>query len=337
MTALSSVQTALEELHLTTTGYAAAKRANPAAFSKTHNGRCEAALLDAISMLTPPPVVDPPPPVGTAWKWDATQATADPQSAALVAKIQFTRAQLVTNAWAVATAVAAPSDPSYHVPCVNGGTLDQTVRIPLGTLPDPGQPNGDNHLTVLDGGREHEFWQPTYDPAATRRIVSCNGGSSFPTGSLQEGRGYAGNAACFAMRAALIRPEEIKAGLIDHALHFEMPAVGSGAPRYPALQNAGQTPGRLVEGSWLRLPAFVGMAGLKAWEVTVAHALQAHGMFLRDGSGAFCIIGENPINRGGRQVWADAGLSTADNEPFSPAFVALLSRLELLVPPAVIA
>ena len=60
---------------------------------------------------------------------------------------------LTLNAWGVALANPTGSSPCYAVPLTDGGSIDPSVCIPLGTQPDP---SDDGHLAVLDttNGRE---------------------------------------------------------------------------------------------------------------------------------------------------------------------------------------
>lgn len=274
-------------------------------------------------------------PAGNNWAWNAQNASLDANSNALVSAFQsyaVLHPNFAMNNWAVATADANTGDPSYSVPLTSGGKLDATVRIPLGTKPDP---SGDGHLTVRDtaAGREHDFWQAVYN-SSTGRIQSASAGVSFPLGAVNEQTtGWGGNAANVPLRRGLITPEEIKAGAINHTLVVGIPQVGSGSPRYPAIHNDGSTAGHLTEGAWLRLdPSLnVDSLGLPTWQITIAKAMQKYGLIIRDGSGSFVVYGENPVNRGGSAVWVGAGLD-GDSAGFSASFP--WSRLQLLNPPS---
>ena len=242
---------------------------------------------------------------------------------------------LILNDWGVATAETDSASPCYSVPLTDGGPIDPTVCIPLGTRPDPA---GDGHLTVRDTihGRETDFWQAVYDPAS-QRIVRASSAASFPLGFWTECTGACegGDAANFPLRWGLVTPEEIQAGVINHPLVFSTPQIGAGPPRFPATHNVATTTlsGHLAEGAWLRMDPTVDCSayGLPSWQVTICVALQRYGMFLRDNGGTLGIYGENPINRGGSAVWTNlAGLS-GGAASFSSAFP--WSRLQVLQPP----
>jgi hypothetical protein len=274
----------------------------------------------------------------TGGSWDAATASLDPNSAALMQTFlgyAVVNPGLTLNAWGVALADSANSSPCYSVPLRDGGPIDPTVCIPLGTRPDPA---GDGHLTVRDAihGRETDFWQAVYDPTS-RRIVKASGAASFPLGFWTECAGGCpgGDAANFPLRRGLVTPEEIQAGIINHPLVFSTPQIGAGSPRFPATHNVATTTlsGHLAEGTWLRMDPTVDCSayGIPSWQVTICVALQRYGMFLRDNGGTLGIYGENPINRGGATVWTSKTGLEGGSAAFASAFP--WSRLQVLQPP----
>jgi len=241
---------------------------------------------------------------------------------------------MTLNDYGVAVADTAAASPCYAVPLSDGGPIDPSVCIPLGTQPDPSE---DGHLTVLDAinGRETDFWQAVFDPTS-QRIVGASSAASFPLGFWTECTGgcWGGDAANLPLAEGLVTPAEIQAGVINHPLVFSSPQIGAGSPRYPATHNNATTTlsGHLVEGTWLRIDPAVscGSYGLPSWQVTICVALQQYGMFLRDSGGSLAVYGETPINQGGASAWSALGLS-GDSAPFSSAFP--WSRLQVLQPP----
>jgi hypothetical protein len=275
-------------------------------------------------------------PPGSPWHWDARTARVDQNSAALI-EAWLTYAvvspNMPTGFWAVATADAKAGDPERHVTASEGGTLDELIRIPQGTRPDP---SDDGHLTIRDvaRNRESDLWQVKTD--ASGRITSCTSGASFPLGAWTENPKpvWSADAASFPLRRGLVTPEDIKRGAIDHPLVFGEPLIGAGAPRYPATHNAATgSSGHLVEGTWLRLDPTLDVAALHLppWQEMVAVAAQRYGMFLRDNSGSLAVYGENPINSGGGARWQAVGVDPVSAR-FSPAFP--WKRMQVLSPPA---
>ena len=274
------------------------------------------------------------------WAWDALGGTLDPNSSAYMSAFAgygIDSPNMAMTDWAVATADAGPGDPEYSIRLTDqGGSI--TVRIPLGTRPDP---SGDGHLTVRDRekGVETDFWQAKYD-SATQRISSASAGVSFPLGAINEQTtGWGGNAANTPLRAGLITPEDMRDAIgsgssLPYTLQFGMPEIGQGAPRYPALHNAptcGSCANHIVEGTWVRLdPSYdVEGSGLPAWQKVIARTMQRKGAILRDNSGTLAVYAENPINRG--VSWSIAGLS-GTSAGFASAFP--WSRLQVLRPPS---
>jgi hypothetical protein len=272
---------------------------------------------------------------GGPWAWNATTATLDPNSANYInAFLSYGLVQplLGLTQYQVAVADATTSDPTYTIPLTKqGGTI--TVRVPLGTKPDP---QTDGHLTVRDSaaGTETDFWQAVYD-STSQKLTSASAAVKFLLGSVNEmTTGWGGDAANLPLRRGIVTPDEIKAGVINHPLVLGIVQVGSGSPRYPALHNASSCgancTNRMVEGTWLRLNPSTNCSGysLPSWQVTICVAMQKYGMFIRDTAGTLEIYGLNPINGG--TTWASAGFSgyaanLSGNFPWS--------QLQVLNPP----
>jgi hypothetical protein len=298
----------------------------------------DGATLDDGATAPPPPTTTTttttttPLPSATAQTWlspfasTTTWQTPLPASPALdpgsAAKVSYFVQNAVHNpnfaihGWTTTIAVAAPDSPRYTVPCtVYKCTLGAlgSIPIPRGTLPDP---QGDGHLAVWDPVThvEWDFWQPTYDAAADRWTASAGAAASTDGDGLAPAGTAGADAADIPLLAGLVRPEEIAAGHIDHALMFAMPGVATGAPKCPATHSAGSntSPYALTEGTRLQLDPSLDVSALAvpAWEKTILRALQRYGMFLRDQGGALTILGENPLNRG-YDAWAQVGVTTS--------------------------
>jgi hypothetical protein len=315
-------------------------------------------LADDFVLTTPTPS-----PSGAVWAWDATTATVDPNSSALISSWQTGGSSYMgatmymsTSSYGVATADTTPSSPCYNVPIRDDGTVDPTVCIPLGTQPDP---SADGHLTVIDTihDRETDFWQAHYD-STTQEISGASQGSSFPLGAAAERAALCStyqeggsDAACFPLSEGIVTPQDIASGAINHPLVFSTPQIGgtsSSSYRYPATHD---TPtgaaSHMVEGTWLRLPASVncastaygvgGTAPMAGWEQMICVALKKYGMFLRDEGGVTFIVGETRINQGGIADWNAVGLPGSwDSEYGSVWFDSTFpwSHLQVLNPPA---
>jgi hypothetical protein len=218
------------------------------------------------------------------------------------------RPELLVRRYAVAVVVAHRGDPRYRW----GMTLRSTtgwssnlnafgpVPIPSGAKPDPAD---DGHLAIYDPVRQREWdlWRARYD--AARRSWWTGGGAatSTATGSgIAPAKVTGADAANFPLLGGLVRPEELAAGVIQHALVFTQPYTAHGFV-CPATHATGSTddPVALPAGTHLQLDPAVPVATLpiKPWEKAVARALQTYGMYLRDTGGVVGIVAENPINR----------------------------------------
>ena len=104
-------------------------------------------------------------------------------------------------------------------------------------------------------------------------------------------------AAKLSLLAGLIRPSEIKAGRIKHAIGVTIPGIGRGRPRCPAQANVSTTgnPSAPVEGTHFQLDPQVNIArlGLPRLQRVIATALQRYGMIVNDNGGKIAFRGEN--------------------------------------------
>ena len=266
------------------------------------------------------------------WNADASGASADPNSAGListwVARGNIHYPNVCTNGWSAAWKAGTASDPKYNVTQTTyPGPLDGQIPIPRGTLASP---DADHHLVMFDPARNRvsEFWQAAYD--ATTDSWIAGSGVSFDIGGNPP-KGSGSNAAGFPQLALAIWPEEIQAGVINHALAF---SVLKAAPtyRFPATHTDGQGDrSDLPEGSWLALPtSLTPNPGWPAWVKVVFTALQQHGMFLMDQGGTLGIAGVNPVNGGVK--WSDVGMGTGASAGFPSDFP--WSSMRVMNPPS---
>jgi hypothetical protein len=207
----------------------------------------------------------------------------------------------------VAVVVARPGDPKYEINVTRyQGSLGRfgAVPIPEGTRPSP---SSDGHLAVYDPARriEWDMWQARccWTASAGQAQSTASGDGIAPPGAA------GANAANFPFLGGLVLAAELKRGRIDHALHFSMPDVGEGYV-CPATHDDGkeENPLALQEGTLMQLDPSLDVDALQLprWQRTIAHALQRHGMYLRDGGGSLAIAAENTVNR--------------DPDPWTPIF-----------------
>ncbi len=243
----------------------------------------------------------------------ARDAPVDPDSGAMLAAsvLPFASTANFSNGdnWGVPVIYATPEAKTYVITCTRYCETGRTIsfRIPAGARPSTGS---DHHLAVIDGTRELDLWLARYDPgtdawsAGTFALNQVNGvGASCPEGSHCNGAVAAG----FALLGGLVRPQEMAAGEVRHALALVVPRTRAGFIACPATHTDGNTRDTrsLPEGARLQLdPAFdVEAQPWPAWEKTLAHALQRYGAYVVDTGGSVSIRGVADMSKGD---WAAA-------------------------------
>jgi hypothetical protein len=143
--------------------------------------------------------------------------------------------------WSHPLYFSRPTDPTYTVHCAQPwGTCDvegMQVKIPADARPAGGS---DGHLAVIDqqSGWEYDFWQVQQKPSGGGTLVISWGGRTRIDG---DGLGSPATASNFGLAAGVIRPSELAAGNIDHAL-FMVVRCTNGTAVWPGdLTNPGRT------------------------------------------------------------------------------------------------
>ena len=285
--------------------------------------------------LPPPP---PPPPVaglnvrpysaGSAWNTPiAAGAAADPNSAQLIAGLGAHNGGRLTSdpeQYTFPVYFADASTPRYNVPCrtyrctvvsASGTTTTdvlQGVPIPAAARTSAGS---DAQMIIIDTatGTEWDVWQASFDGSGW----SVSNGSVYNVNWDGMPTRYGSRGAGVPYYAGLIRPWEIAAGRIDHALAFAYPAPASGRCVWPASKTDGNTAGNsaIPEGARLQLDpnltdADFAAMGLNRTGVIIARALQQYGMILIDVSGRPKIYAENlVVNPAAGYSWADPAIA----------------------------
>ena len=197
--------------------------------------------------------------------------------------------------------------PRYHVRLTAEWAPRRVLRnvpIPDEARPDPAS---DGHLTILDRstGTEYDFWQA--------RKAGCTWSASWGSRIRLSGRGIYGDglaarASGFGLLAGLIRPDELRAGSIDHALVFSYPYTRANRFVPPATATDGRTPGpaAIPIGARLQLDPELDLDTLELapYERVVAEALQRYGMYLGDSGGAVSLYALHPQSSPG-SPWED--------------------------------
>ncbi len=231
----------------------------------------------------------------------------DPNSAAIIqaAIAPFSRTATFANtdAWGIALAFADANSATYNVSCTRYCTGDAVwFAIPAGAQPTTGS---DHHLAVVAGDLELDMWQAAYHPAAnawsagSRVLNDLSGwGANCAPGKHCNGAVAAG----FALLGGAIRPEEIRAGRIEHALSITTPYTRARYIACPATHTDGRHPdvNAIPEGARIQLdPGFdVSSQPWPSWVKVIATALQVYGAYVADTGGALAIRGVADLNLG---------------------------------------
>jgi hypothetical protein len=204
---------------------------------------------------------------------------------------------LAVKEWTVPVYQADASTVRHSVSITASWTSFRTfspVPIPSGAAPDP---QGDGHLAVIDPstGCEYDFWQARRTDsrwsASWGNSVSLNGDGSFPGGVGARGSGLA-------LTAGLVRPEELRAGRIHHALIMVHPYTRKGGYVAPATKTDGSStrPDSVPMGTRIQLDPSLDLdtLGLTPYEKTLARAMQEYGIIVGDTGGTLSFFAVHP-------------------------------------------
>jgi hypothetical protein len=250
----------------------------------------------------------------------AANAAIDPNSAGMISYAIASYANGAnlanTKAWGMSYVyTTSTGSKNYTIACTQYCTSSSiSFPIPAGTLANTGS---DHHLAVINTttNTELDMWEASYNSsndtwsAGSLATTSTVGwGAMCALGQLCNGEVAAG----FAMLGGAIRPEEIAAGLIPHALSITSPATRSGYIACPATHTdgSGSNVNAIPEGARIQLnPSFnVAAQSWSTWQKTIAYALQTYGAYVSDTSGSLALYAVNDMNSG-NTTWASVGMS----------------------------
>lgn len=207
--------------------------------------------------------------------------------------------------WSKPTYFSTPTDPLFTLDCTDvagycePGIDGAQIRIPDAARPAGG---GDRHVTVIDqaGRTEYDFWNVTSKPVGGGTLVFEGGGSTSLDG---DGLSSGATAAGFGSLAGVIRPQELAAGHIDHALYM-VARCDSGQYVYPA-QRLGRRCSTIGESNVNAPPmgthfqlnlseVEIDAMSVPAWKKTIFKAMAEYGMYFGDtGGGNWAIQAES--------------------------------------------
>ena len=212
-------------------------------------------------------------------------------------------------------------DPLFVVHCTRpwGTCPVEGLRV---RIPDAARvPGGaDGHLSVVDSasGWEDDFWRVRSKPRGGGRLIVAWGGRTRIDGS---GLGSYAVASRFGTLAGALRPEELQAGRIDHALaisvrcdsgRFVYPASHSGWPCTAAGMSDRDAPAMGTRFRLAMTPAQIRALPIPASRKTILRAVARYGMYVADTGGTWAVIqvsGLVTLSFGLGDRWADLARS----------------------------
>jgi len=204
---------------------------------------------------------------------------------------------LAVRAWTVPVYRADAATPRHTVSLTAPWTSFRAygpVPIPAGARPDP---QGDGHMAVIDpaDGCVYDFWQAREEGGAWSASWAT---STAITGDGSYGGGLGARGSGLALVAGLIRPEDLRAGRIPHALIFGYPRTASDVHVPPATKTDGRSTGpeAIPMGTRVQLDPSLDLdtLDLSPYERTIARALQEYGMILGDSGGSLSLYAVHP-------------------------------------------
>jgi hypothetical protein len=274
--------------------------------------------------------------------WNAPLASTvplDPSNATLVRTLQNTVAQNIAAGWGpwIGTDGTSPlytvtaNQPTVRV-TLDAGAWNGALQRALDAVPMPpsAQPAAgpDGHLTVwqpstdrmwelFQARRMADGWHASYGGAMANvsRSPGYYDSSSWPGLSQPS---WGATATSLPVIAGTIMIDELKAGVIPHALALNIPWAKPNVYSWPAQRTDGRStdPNAIPEGARFRLDPTVDLATLNLPPMTrmMAVAAQQYGMIVRDQTGhAVSFFAENPAQYGTDPYTSPGGFYGAPN------------------------
>jgi len=243
-------------------------------------------------------------PAGAVWSQDISKAALDSQSATIINWLSSNggwgtgRMQVDTSINILYATSVTPYDQfiqnsGYYSPDCDNLT---TFPVPVGGAVE-GNPayacndGGDCHMLVVDTVN-HKLYESYQSSVSSNQVHSTCGvlwdlNKIYPA----SGRGdqcTSTDAAGYPVAPLLFTADELKAGVINHAIRFILPnaRIAKGIYVHPATHvggPSGPTASAVPYGAHFRLKSTFNVSTLKPAAQVVARAMQKYGMFLSDG------------------------------------------------------
>jgi hypothetical protein len=194
----------------------------------------------------------------------------------------------------------------------------EAVPLPPDAHPASGT---DGHLVVWQPSTDRlwEFWRLVHGTegwyatwGGAMRGVSSNPGVYGPEAWPGAESAWGGDASSLSLPGGLVTLEDLKEGVINHALALAIPDVRAGVFAAPAKRDDGisTNPVSLPEGAHLRLDPNLNLAALHLSRLTlmIAEAAQRYGIFIRSrGNTIINFYAQDPTPAGGNPYVGPSG------------------------------
>jgi hypothetical protein len=281
------------------------------------------ALVASLLVCAPPAAAAPFAPSSV---WNAPLSPTAPVSAdssGLVAELGRQVAGygpwINTTQYSVPVYTVPSTQPTVNVKLdVTNPTLEQAfsaVPLPADARPAKGS---DAHLTVYQPSTDRlwEFWRLAKYADGSWHARWGGAMSSVATNPGYFPNPYGATATSLPLLGGLIRIDELRAGVIPHALALAIPEPKASVFTWPAQRTDGTSTNAaaIPEGTHFRLDPNVNVDALPLLPAgkAIARAAQRYGMIVRDRAGAVTLYAEDPTPTGSNPYPTLFGVRYAD-------------------------
>jgi hypothetical protein len=242
-------------------------------------------------------------PADNVWHADVSNLPVDPQSATYIASIgassplhpDFGSGKYHGQPIGIPDNVVPGSQPFVPVQFSDASESDPgPYPVPKKALIEGGpRSKGDRHVLVVDAGNCTDYELYAAHPRHGGKSWRAGSGAVFGLGSdaLRTAGWTSADAAGLPILPGLVRPDEVSAGVIDHAIRVTVPATND-TYIWPARHQAGRANAALPPlGLRLRLKASVDISQFPASDQVILQALKTYGMIVADNGSPWYISG----------------------------------------------
>ena len=203
--------------------------------------------------------------------------------------------------------VAVRLDSPYAAPGLRSAW--SAVPLPPNARPAAGR---DHHLVVWQPSSDRlwEFWHIAKGSegwaaawGGAIQDVSASSGAYSPQAWPGATTMWGASATSLSIAGGLITFQDLRSGVIEHALAMSIPNTRAGAYSLPAQRGDGESndPLSLPEGAHLRIDPNVNLAALHLppFTLMLAEAAQRYGIFIRDTAWNVTFNAQDPVTTGG--------------------------------------